>query len=200
DPNSWQAVTQRVTMPQWTLRPGEGLFSFRNPLSNFYVTLGGHAGLSRNTTLRNVGTDPCTATALILGCDPNAPSGDLGNGGGGSFGIGARFMPVLRGAIVFTAEGGYEFSGNLPNAFGVFNETVLLPVRSYQTSANLYADLGGVLGTGRFNPYLMGGVGVAVNQTGDASFISRFATGGPVAFTALPGTAGSRTSFLWTVG
>lgn len=199
-PGSWQAVTQQVMLPQWTYRPGESWSSFRNPLTNFYVTLGGHAGISRDSALNQVGTVGCPAGVEVYGCDPFVPSAGLGTGGGGSFGIGARLTPVIRTALMLTAEGGYNQTTFVESPLADARVQVGLRVRSFQASANLYADLGGILGTGRWNPYVMGGVGVAVNQTGDAT-VGFGPVGGPITTSTTPGGTGlTQTSFLWTAG
>lgn len=195
----WDVASREAVMPQWQFRQGESWSSLRSPSSGFFVSIGGFGGISTSTTLRNVGTLGCPAGALTLGCDPNAPRGDLGTGGGGAFGIGARVTPVFRTAIVFAAEGGYRFSGDLPQAFGLFNETVRVSVRSFQTTVNLYGDLGGVLNLGRWNPYLTGGIGVAANQTGDTQ-VSFGAIGGPQTGSVTTPSSATRASFLWTAG
>src|SRR5262245_58053552 len=176
---SGEAATRQVMMPQWSYGPGESWLTFRNPLDNFYMTIGGHAGISRNTSLLQVGREGCPN--LVAGCNqpqPLIPTGDLGPGGGGSLGVGARVTPMFRAALIGTAEGGYRFKGSArfpadPNT-ETFASTQYLqvPVRSFQATGNLYADFGGLLSTGRWNPYLMGGIGVAVNQTHDFSVAS----------------------------
>lgn len=193
-------MSRQALMPQWALRQGEGWLSFRDPRTNFYAVIGGHAGISTDTSLRQIGTLGCPPSGLVLGCDPNVPNGDLGTGGGGSFGRGARVTPMIRAALVFTGEGGYRFSGTLPQAFQLFNHRTQVSVSSFQTSANLYGDFGGLLGTGRWNPYAMGGVGVAVNRTGDTE-LAIGPIGGPLTTVGTtPGSGRSHASFLWTVG
>jgi len=196
---SWEMATRQALQPQWSFRQNETWYSFRNPLTNFYATVGGHAGISTDTTLRN--TAGCPAGEIVLGCSPFAPSGDLGTGGGGSFGVGARITPMFRTALIFTAEGGYR-----QDSFFQPTETLSLAmtarVRSFQTAANLYADLGGVLGTGRWNPYIMGGLGVAVNMTNDVNATLTFDTGDSILRQqeAIPNSGRTSTNFLWTAG
>src|SRR5262245_64027867 len=81
---SGEAATPQVMMPQWSYRPGESWLTFRNPLDNFYMTIGGHAGISRNKRLLQVGREGCPN--LVAGCNqtqPLHPTGGLVNVDGG---------------------------------------------------------------------------------------------------------------------
>jgi opacity protein-like surface antigen len=73
-------------------------------------------------------------------------------------------------------------------------------VHSYQGTANIYLDVAGLLppGTlGGFNPYIMGGFGIAFNTTSRTKEIDTFGGGGSVMNT-YPG--GTEESPLWTAG
>lgn len=187
-------------MPPWMMRQGESWFSFRNPASSLYLTFGGHVGLSTDTTLRQVGSVGCSS-GFAIGCDPFAPTGDLGVGGGGSFGLGARLTPVFRVAVVVSGEGGYRTDASVvqPPSFVSYVQT-RIAVSSFQASTNLYADLGGILNTGRWNPFVMAGVGVAANRTGDVFFNKGFVGSPPTDTVVNAGSGQTSTNFLWTAG
>jgi opacity protein-like surface antigen len=199
-PGSESAAVSDATMPGWYQRSGEGPFALRDPLSGLYFLIGAHGGFSERTRLADDKgcSDPA---AFFLGCDNTPPSEAPGTGYGGSVGIGTRITPALRTALTATVDSGYRFR----NAHWVdrssgetFDEDFSL--RSYQATANLYLDIAGLLmpgALGRFNPYLMTGMGVAVNVTGDTTE-RETPPGVPGWNNTYPGS--TRTSFLWTAG
>jgi opacity protein-like surface antigen len=201
---SWSQAVASAMMPGWYRRPGEGPFTFRSPLSSIYFIVGGHAGFGRDTTLEDA--NGCGATTFFINCTNARPSGGIGNGGGGSIGVGMRLTPALRVAALATVEGGYRFNNDTPwvqSGAGNFPGDRFferIPIRSYQGSFNVYLDAAGLFAPGalgRWNPYVMAGVGIASNVTSDITETQQFAGGGTTTNT-FPGA--THTSFLWTGG
>jgi opacity protein-like surface antigen len=199
----WSQAVANATVPNWYRRAGEGPFSFRSPLSNLYFIVGGHVGFGRDTTLDDDGgCDP--GTTFFINCPNGRPTAGLGTGGGGSIGVGTRLAPALRVAVIATVEGGYRFNNGAwtdlgPGEFTGDTFAERIPIRSFQGSFNAYLDTAGLFAPGalgRWNPYLMGGVGVAANVTSDITEIQQFPGG--VATNTFPGA--THASFLWTAG
>ncbi|MCW5773646.1 MAG: outer membrane beta-barrel protein [Rhodospirillaceae bacterium] len=193
-------------LPGWYQRPGEGAFSFRDPIAGLYFHLGGHAGWGQNTTLRddrscNDGSGGVTIS-FFFGCTNARPRGDLAMGGGFSIGVGTRLTPALRFALTAALDTGYRFYNDAPwyAPGGVaYNERI--PVQSGQFAANLYLDFAGLMPPGKFglwNAYIFGGLGAAVNRARNITETSAF--GGTSFTTKYDGTGGQRASFLWQVG
>jgi opacity protein-like surface antigen len=190
-----------TTVPGWYRRGDEGPFSFRDPRRGLYLMIGGHAGFANSTRLGDdKGCDH--PLAFFLGCENARPSDSLGTGGGGSVGIGTRLTPALRVALIATGETGYQFHNETPwlsiSSGQAFVEKI--SIQSYQATANAYLDVAGLLPAGAlggFNPYLMGGMGVALNVTGETREANTFANN-PTVTNTYPG--GTEESFLWTAG
>lgn len=192
------AQTRDAAAAGWERRAGEGAFSLRNPLSGLYLLVGGHAGFAAETQLED--DKGCQRRrAFFLGCENAPPTDSLGVGGGGSVGIGTRLAPALRTALIATGEAGYHFDDRWVDRAGrSFDERFSL--HSYQLTANAYLDGAGLVEPGmlrRFNPYVMAGLGFAVNVTGE----TRETFSVPGVATVLDTYPGStRGSFLWTAG
>jgi opacity protein-like surface antigen len=192
------AAVADATAPGWYRRAGEGPFSLRDPLAGLYFVVGGHAGFSQSTTLRD--DNGCGhPQAFFLGCENTPPRAGLGTGGGGTIGIGTRLTPALRAALIGGGETGYRFRGAWTSQIGEhFVEEFSL--HSYQVTTNAYLDVAGLLppGTlGAWNPYLMTGAGVAFNITGHTRETDSL-PGFPTVINDYPGN--TRTSLLWTAG
>jgi opacity protein-like surface antigen len=193
------AAVADATVPGWYRRDGESPFSFRDPRRGLYLIVGGHAGFANSTRLEDdKGCDH--PLAFFLGCENARPSDSLGTGGGGSVGIGTRLTPALRVALIATGETGYRFHNETPwlspGPGQGFVESI--SIHSYQATANAYLDVAGPLppgALGGFNPYVVGGAGVAFNVTGDTRETSTFAT---TVTNTFPG--GTEESFLWSAG
>lgn len=199
-PSSAASVAD-ATVPGWYRRAGEGPFSFREPGRGVYFILGGHAAFANSTRLRD--KNGCeNPDAFFLGCENEEPSDSLGTGGGGSIGIGTRLTPALRVALIATGDTGYRFHNDTPWVAVAFDESFVekFCVHSYQGSANVYLDVAGLLRPGvlgGFNPYVVSGVGIAFNTTGETTEIDRIG-GGPTVTNRYPG--GTEESLLWTAG
>ena len=189
------------TVPSWYRRVGEGPFSLRDPGRGVYVILGGHAGFANSTRLRDKnGCDH--PDAFFLACANERPSDALGTGGGGSIGIGTRLAPAVRVALIATGETGYRFHNDKPWVATAFDESFIerFSVHSYQGTANIYFDVAGLLppgALGGFNPYIMSGLGIAFNTTGDIKETDTV-SGTPSVTNTYPG--GTEESLVWTVG
>jgi opacity protein-like surface antigen len=189
------------SVPGWYRRVGEGAFTLREPSRGVYFILGGHAGFGESTRLDDE-ADCAHPQAFFLGCENARPSDSLGTGGGGSIGIGTRITPAVRVALLFTGETGYHFHNDRPWVSAGSGETFIekFSIHSYQGTGNIYLDVAGLLppgALGGFNPYVMGGLGMAVNVTGDTKEFMTFGSNG-TATNTYPGA--TRESFLWTVG
>ena len=199
---AWSQAIAAATMPGWYRRAGEGPFSFRSPLSSLYVIVGAHAGFGRDTTLEDA--DGCGPSTFFISCATPRPSSGLGTGGGGSLGVGTRLTPALRVAAIFTVEGGYKFNNTTPwpgsGTFAGQSFVESVSIRSFQGALNTYLDAAGLFAPGalgRWNPYVMGGVGIASNATSDMTEYQQIPGVGTVV-SQFPGA--THTSFLWTGG
>lgn len=191
-------------VPGWYRRVGEGPFSFRDPRSGLYLILGGHAGFAESTQLKD--DDGCAhPQAFFISCANERPSDSLGTGGGGSVGIGTRLTPALRVALIATGEAGYRFRNDKPwqdvGSGDRFVEN--FPIHSVQGTVNTYLDVAGLLppgALGGFNPYVMAGVGIAFNTTGETRETNTFTVGTTTSTVTHRYPGGTEESFLWTAG
>lgn len=190
-------------LPGWYRRAGEGAFSFRDPVAGLYFMLGGHAGWGDKTTLRD--DRDCRTSGpqitFFFACTNARPRGDLAMGGGFSIGIGTRLAPALRFALTAALDTGYRYYNDTPWQIGGVFYQDHIPVQSGQFAANLYLDIAGLVPAGRlgrWNPYVFGGIGAAVNRT--RNITETTAAGGVSLTQKYDGTGGQRASFLWQVG
>lgn len=147
----------------WWSQPAEGSnFAFLNPLTTGYFRAGFFYSIHGN--FRNG-----------AGVTMHAP-----NNWGGGIGIGFRLMPVLR----------YELSfGGVLATTATINNVPIVRGQSAVLMNNLFIDIAPFFGNqlAGFNPFVFGGIGLAVNTTSYA----------PIAAQFLDHTA---TYFAWNVG
>ncbi len=168
----------------WTPAAGQpSAFTFLNPLTTMYFRIGflrafqGNSGQSHTT----IG---------ILPTDFPGQSLDAADAWGGSLGMGARLMPVLR--YELQLSGSFN-SDTIIRRVDFPGEWIRFRASSVQLMNNLYLDVAPFFGNGLWglNPYLMGGIGVSWNSTGDQVFAAAVSGGG---------TGQTRTNFAWNAG
>jgi len=167
----------------------------QNVASNNGIWWGGPAGGPSNFTFLNPITTMYGRIGALYSWEQSANGAfttglpftmSVADGFGGVVGMGTRLMPVLRYELqltgVLTRQSRFS-AGSTP--------LPQLTTGSMQIMNELFLDtapfFGGALG--RFNPYLMGGIGISFNRTSD--FFSPMAT---------PGSGTTRSNLAWNVG
>lgn len=114
---------------------------------------------------------------------------------GGILGIGVRLMPVLR----YELQLGGTFNAHVSVDAPAFANYIRFRASSVQLMNNLYLDIAPFFDNGLWglNPYLLGGVGVSWNTTGDQEYRNIFLV--PYSFPG-PGSGTTRASFAWNLG
>lgn len=172
----------------WTSLAGApGAFTPINPLTSTYLRFGVLRGWPRDAT----------PSGGAPGANPRGFS--LDGAWGGSLGMGARLMPVLRAEFAlagsFGAPARFAVNGPLPGG----TSAITTRLSSVQAMGNVFIDFAPLFGgLGDFNVYVGGGVGVALNRMADAdtSFNDPL-NGRDQPIPAFGGGGRTRTNFAW---
>lgn len=140
-------------------------------------------------------TDPPALFGCGTGSDgrPLGARGDFGGGGLLDLGIGHRFLPWLRGEIMFAYAPNLDYSGTANFLKVPGRQPVAGSGESVAGFAVAWFDLPAV---GRWRPYLGLGAGVARNHMGPMRY--EFPGLGQADYTRVGGA--SRTDFAWFAG